>query len=200
MDYEKRHSRFVSGAKLVLPLAALILLSTLFLFSNRIDPSAAIPYAKVDVEKLARESALTQPDFSGVTQDGGTLSVIAQQALPDMGNGAGAVASDLAAKLTSKTGLVTDLNARQGRFQPSISQVTLKGSVAMQTSKGYRMNSDLMTLATDRDRIISPGPVHGDAPYGTLDAGAMQMTTKDNGATHDLVFNKGVKLVYQPKQ
>ena len=39
------HSRLVTWAKVALPLAALAILSTLFLLADRIDPTAAIPYA-----------------------------------------------------------------------------------------------------------------------------------------------------------
>lgn len=200
MDYDNRHSQLVGWAKVALPLVALMLLSTLFLFSNRIDPSAAIPYAQVDVEKLARDSALTRPEFSGVTQDGATLSVTAQLARPEPENGGGASAQQLIAKLTAKNGLVTDLSAQQGRFATAAGEITLQGSVAMQTSQGYHLTSELITMQTDRGKIVSPGAVHGAAPFGTLDAGSMTMTTLANGGGHDLDFNKGVKLIYQPKQ
>ena len=49
------HSRLVGWLKVVLPLAALAILSTLFLLADLIDPTAAIPYAEVDVEDLARD-------------------------------------------------------------------------------------------------------------------------------------------------
>ncbi|WP_417806385.1 hypothetical protein [Thioclava sp.] len=200
MDYDNSHSQLVSWAKIALPLSALVLLSTLFLFSNRIDPSAAIPYAQVDVEKLARESALTRPEFSSITQDGGTLTVTAEQARPEPDNGGGASAEQLIAKLTAKDGLVTDLSAKQGRFDTAAGQIILQGSVAMQTSQGYHMTSDLIEMQTDRSKIVSPGPIQGDAPFGRLEAGSMTMTAAKTSGDDDLVFNKGVKLIYQPKQ
>jgi lipopolysaccharide export system protein LptC len=200
MGYDNSHSQLVGWAKIVLPLGALALLSTLFLFSNRIDPSAAIPYAQVDVEKLARESALTRPEFSSVTQDGGTLTVTAEQARPEPDNGGGASAQQLIAKLTAKDGLVTDLSASQGRFDTAAGEITLQGSVAMQTSQGYHLTSDLIEMRTDYSKIVSPGPVQGGAPFGTLEAGSMTMTAPKPGGDDDLVFNKGVKLIYQPKQ
>ena len=201
MELDNRHTLLVGWAKIALPLLALALLSTLFLLSKRVDPSAAIPYAQVDVEKLARESALTRPEFSSVTQDGATLTVTAAQALPlPESGGGGASAKQLIAKLTARDGLVTDLSATQGRFDPSAGQITLQGSVAMQTSQGYRLSSALIEIETDRNTLVSPGPIQGAAPFGTLQAGAMTMTPPESGAGDDLVFNKGVKLIYQPKQ
>ena len=53
------YSTVVSWAKIILPLVALGLLSTLFLFSRTPDPNRAIPFAAVDVEELAREQPAT---------------------------------------------------------------------------------------------------------------------------------------------
>lgn len=198
MAYDNSHTRLVGWAKIVLPLIALALLSTIFLISRRIDPSAAIPYAKVDVEKLARENALTRPEYAGMTRSGATLSVTAQQARTVATSTDGASADQIAAKLTTRDGKVTDLNSKQGLFRPDQSKVVLSGGVALQTSDGYRMHSDLIDLQTALGTMISPGPVQGQAPFGTLDAGAMTMTPAEDGKGHDLVFNEGVKLIYQP--
>ncbi|TNF12789.1 MAG: hypothetical protein EP320_11020 [Rhodobacteraceae bacterium] len=200
MIYDNRHTQLVHWAKVVLPLLALVLLSTIFLISRRIDPSAAIPYAKVDVEKLARENALTRPEYSGMTDDGSTLSVTAKQARTSPEATGGASADQLAAKLTAPDGHVTDLSSNAGLFRPDLGQVELSEKVAMQTSDGYRVNSEKMVMKTDGSLLSSPGPIHGEAPFGTLDAGSMQMTPTADGKGHDLVFNGGVKLIYQPQQ
>ena len=70
---ENLHSKLVVWAKVTLPLLALGLLATLFLFSRKIDPTDAIPYADVDVEERAREPRLTMPTYAGVTSDGSAL-------------------------------------------------------------------------------------------------------------------------------
>lgn len=200
MVYDNRHTQLVHWAKIALPLVALVLLSTIFLISRRIDPSAAIPYAQVDVEKLARENALTRPEYSGVTDDGSILSITAKQAKTTPSEADGASAEQIAAKLTAPDGRVTDLSSNEGLFQPNSNQVVLSGKVAMQTSDGYRMNSGRMEMQTDRDIVVSPGPVHGEAPFGTLDAGSMRSASTEDGTGHDLVFNGGVKLIYQPQR
>ena len=64
------HSRLVAILKVALPLIALALLSTLFLFSRKIDPEDAIPYATVDVEDRLRDAtalATAGPDNTRVT-------------------------------------------------------------------------------------------------------------------------------------
>lgn len=197
--FDNAHSRLVASAKIALPLAALALLSTLFLFSGKIDPSDAIPYATVNVEELAREPRLTAPEFSGMTEDGAALSVTAATARPGSTE-AGASAADMTARLETPGGLVTTLAATEGWMDPTAGLIRFSGRVTLATSTGYRMATGQLDAATDRSRLTAPGPVEGSAPFGTLAAGAMQLTPDDTGVTHVLVFNGGVKLVYDPKE
>ncbi|MEL6588071.1 MAG: hypothetical protein AAFQ50_15700, partial [Pseudomonadota bacterium] len=70
MVADNTHSQLVSGAKVILPVIALVTLSTLFLLARTVDPDDAIPFADVNVSERARDQQLTQPKFSGVSSDG----------------------------------------------------------------------------------------------------------------------------------
>lgn len=200
MVRESRHSMLVAWAKVALPLAALALLSTLFLFSGKIDPTTASIYAKVDVDALAREPRLTAPEYSGMTEDGAALTVQARTATPAGAGGSGATAEDVIAKLEAASGLVADLSAKSGRIDPSAGDITLSDGVAMQTSTGYRLSTTQMILATDRSKITAPEAVQAEAPFGTITSGSMELSRPAADAPYDLVFNGGVKLVYQPEK
>lgn len=78
-----RHTQIVGWLKVTLPLMALAILATLFLLADRIDPEAALPYAEVDVEGLAREPRMTAPTYAGTTSDGAALTLSANEARPD---------------------------------------------------------------------------------------------------------------------
>lgn len=199
MVYDNRHSRIVALAKLVLPLAALALLSTLFLVSEKVDPTIASLYADVDVDELAREPRIGTPQYSGMTEDGAAVMVRATAALPDTGN-TGATARDMVARIEAKDGLIADITSKAGRIDPAAGQVDLSGGVAMQTSTGYRMHTQDMTLATDRSRVTAPGKVRAEAPFGTIDAGSMVLSRPSAETPYDLAFKDGVKLVYQPQE
>lgn len=199
MVFDNRHSRLVALAKIALPLAALALLSTMFLFSDKVDPTAATPYANVDVTELANEPRLTTPEYSGLTEDGASITVKAKTAFPDAKGGSGANAQAIVAKLEAKSGLVADLTAKAGVIDPQAGQIHLSEGVALQTSSGYRMSTAAVDMATDRSNLVAPGAVSAEAPYGTITSGAMQMTRATPETPYDLVFNGGVKLVYQPQ-
>ena len=48
-------TRIVRWLRVLLPLAALAILSTLFLFSRRPEEDSRIPYAQVDLEQIGVE-------------------------------------------------------------------------------------------------------------------------------------------------
>lgn len=194
-----RHTRLVVWARLALPLAALALLSTLFLFSGKVDPTTASIYAKVDVAALVREPRLTAPEYSGMTEDGAALTVRAKTATPDA-EGKGASASEVIAKIEAPGGVTADISAKAGRIDPSAGVISLSDGVSVQTSAGYRMATERLEIATDRSRLLAPGAVQAEAPFGTVAAGAMELGRAGPEAPYDLVFNGGVKLVYQPEQ
>jgi len=200
MSFDNPHSMVVAWAKVALPLTALGLLSTLFLFSGKIDPTSVNPYADVDVATMAREQRLTAPEYSGMTEDGGALTVRARTATPAPAGESGASAEDLIGKLETKTGLVADMTSKRGQLDPTSGQIRFWDGVALQTSTGYRMKSQAIDMSTDRTRLVSPGPVDGEAPFGTIAAGSMVLSRPTPDADYDLVFNDGVKLIYQPQE
>ncbi|WP_339108933.1 hypothetical protein [Thioclava sp. GXIMD4216] len=200
MIRDNRHSILVAWAKTVLPLAALVLLSLVFLVGHRVEPGSVIPYSDVDIAELAREPQVVSPEYSGLTQDGAALSVRASKAVLQPMGANGSSVAQLVAKLQARSGLVVDLNAKAGELRPDAGLIELRDRVALQTSSGYRMQSELVEMTTDRTKIVSPGAVHGEAPMGVLDAGAMELSQAQPGGPNNLLFTKGVKLVYQPQE
>jgi lipopolysaccharide export system protein LptC len=191
------HSRVVALAKIALPLLALAILSTLFLFARTIDPNDAIPYAEVDVVERAREPRLTAPTYAGVTSDGAALTLQAAEARPDAG--AGATAQTLTARLDTPDGARTDLAAAQMTFDNTAGLVSLDGGVTVTTTSGYIMTTNTLTARLDRTSLLAPGPVQATAPAGTITAQGMTLTQGPDPATYVLVFKGRVKLLYQPQ-
>ena len=197
------YSRFVAWAKIVLPLAALALLSTVFLLARNIDPTQAIPFAEIDVEELAREQRISAPNYAGVTADGAAISVTASTARPDPDSPERVDATDLEAELITATGARYQLSSQRGEIDSGADMAYLQGGVVVTTSSGYRITSDAMSTSLSRTLLESEGPVQADGPAGRLDAGSMSLAPLpdaegDDSTNHLLVFNKGVKLVYTP--
>jgi lipopolysaccharide export system protein LptC len=192
-----RHSRLVFWLKIVLPILALAILSTMFLFARRIDFEGALPYAEVDIDALANDPRLTRPEFSGMTDDGAAITVAAATARPGKTANDPMTADEVIAVYQSESGKRITIQARTGSFGNAGNSLTLTGDVVVATSDGYHLRSQEMVSALDATEVTSEGPVNGTGPFGQLEAGGMKLSGASDDQT--VVFNNGVRLIYQPK-
>ncbi len=199
--YDNSYSRFVAWAKILLPLFALAVLSTLFLFSHRIDPTQSIPYSRVEVDELARQERIGSPRYAGVAGDGTSLSVSAGMVRPDQALPGHFLAKDLKAEIETPDGLRLEVSAAGGEIDERARIARLAGGVKIRASNGYEMTADAFTAGLETGEARSEGPVLGEGPLGRLEAGGMEIAPAGNGsAGHVLVFKDGVKLIYDPQK
>lgn len=197
MAADNLHSKVVGLLKVVLPLAALAILSTLFLASRTIDPQDAIPYAEVDVADRLREPRVTDAAYAGMTEDGSALTLQAADARPGVaGTPNGGQATMVTGQIETPDGAVTDLVAGSALMDAEAGRVVLSGGVVVTSSTGYVIETAGVRMATDRTALDSEGAVRAVGPLGSLNAGGMHMGP--SGAGYVVVFNGGVKLVYVP--
>lgn len=192
------HSRMVGWLKVALPLTALALLSTLFLLSDRIDPTDAIPYAEVDVEDLANDPRMSAPAYAGTTEDGAGITLSAASVRPAAGD-RGASAEGVAAQVETPDGQKIDIAAAAAALDQAAGRLDLTGGVTLETALGYRLETAGITAALDRTEVASTAPVTVKAPMGDIRAEGFTLTQDpaDPGA-YLLVFKGGVRLLYQP--
>ncbi len=195
--HDNLHSRLVGWLKIILPLAALAVLSTLFLFARKIDPSDAIPYAKVDVAERLREPKMTDASYSGVTADGSAINLRAAAAVPEAdGN---ARATGLTAVLEAADGSTTTFGAETGQLDNAAGNIALAGGVRVETSVGYLVRTDTVRIALDRTLVEAPGKIVADGPPGRITADRMTLNSADpKSGRYQLVFNGDVTLIYRP--
>jgi lipopolysaccharide export system protein LptC len=192
------YSQVVFWLKITLPLVALVILSTLFLFSRKVGVDGQLPYTKADVEAIIRDQRLTAPDYTSVTTDGAALRVVAKTAWPKNETG-GSTADDVVAAYDTPGGLRIDLTSARGVLNQGTGRMLLSGGVVIVTSSGYRMVTAGLDGALDRTELLSDGRVDAEAPYGTIEAGSMEIShSGDENAGYLLVFKNGVKLIYDP--
>jgi lipopolysaccharide export system protein LptC len=187
------HSTAVAWAKVILPLLALALLSTLFMVSRSINPDDAIPFADVDVQDRVREPRMTAPRWSGVTADGAALTLTAADARPQSG---GAQAEGLQAVLATPDGKVTTFNAAQAELNQNDGKLVLSGGVQVETADGMLVETEGLTALLDRTEVTAAGAIRAKGPLGDLSAGEMRLTQGQKG--YVLLFQNGVKLIYLP--
>ncbi|MGV6849153.1 MAG: LPS export ABC transporter periplasmic protein LptC [Marinibacterium sp.] len=193
------YSRRVAFLKITLPLAALGILSTLFLLSRGGDPNATIPFSDAEIAERVRDQQITAPRFAGSTDRGDQVFLVASKAVPGKAGEPGE-AQNLQGEIRLATGGTVTFQSDRGRVNVPDDSAAFEGHVTITSDTGYILTTDQLTTAIRRVDAVAPGPVAGDGPLGRLTAGAMHLTAPDNDAnqTH-LRFTDGVKVVYHPK-
>ncbi|HMS93729.1 MAG TPA: hypothetical protein PKA03_00625 [Tabrizicola sp.] len=192
------HTRVVTWLKVLLPLAALAILSTLFLLADQINPDDALPFAEVDVEELAREPRMTLPSYAGTTSDGAALNLTAEAALPGTADRP-ARALNVRMELATPDGATTDLRAASAVIDADGGKLLLSGGVSLTTGQGYSLETLEIVADLDRSGLETVSGVQAKAPAGTLTADSMVLR-QDNQTptTYLMVFKGAVRLVYLP--
>lgn len=202
VDQGVTYSRVVAFLKVILPLCALALLSTLFLLSRNIggDVSGEIPFAKVDLEQRAREQQLTAPFFSGKTSDGHLVRFIAERALPDADDPQNSMAQKMDARIDLIDGSRLTLSADKASVDGNTHVATLTGGVLITSSNGYTMRTQELSASMRELDAQSVGKVTGEGPAGDFEAGKMKISQEPDARSATLLFTNGVKLIYTPQK
>ncbi|MBT5295666.1 MAG: hypothetical protein HOL32_08870 [Octadecabacter sp.] len=192
---ENFYSQFVGFLKVTLPLAALILMSTVFLFARAPSPETTIPYA--EIQEIAREPGLSGAQFSGVADDGSVISLTARNTRPV---GDIITADTLLAGIDTVDGTRIDISAGTGEINNSAQTARLTGLARMVTSNGYEMETAGFIANFSTGRIVSEGALEVQAPFGALTAGNLVIETPEGTDEQVMLFQNGVRLVYTPQQ
>ncbi|MDC0013002.1 hypothetical protein OAE29_07145 [Octadecabacter sp.] len=192
---ENFYSQFVGFLKVTLPLAALILMSTVFLFARALSPETTVPYA--EIQEIAREPGLSGAQFSGVADDGSVISLTARNTRPV---GDIITADTLLAGIDTVDGTRIDISAGTGEINNSAQTARLTGLARMVTSNGYEMETAGFTANFSTGRIVSEGALEVQAPFGALTAGNLVIETPEGTDEKVMLFQNGVRLVYTPQQ
>jgi lipopolysaccharide export system protein LptC len=192
----ERHSRLVFWSKIILPILALAILSTIFLLARRINFDGALPYVRDQIDARANDPRMTRPDFSGMTKDGAALTVLAREARPGADSSLPTTATDLSAVYKTPGGESILVKSNAGAFDSVQGLLTLSGEARMTTPDGYDISANNMQAATNTVTITAEGNVIALAPLGQISADSMILTGP--AGAHQLVFNGKVRLVYKP--
>ncbi|MFT4012009.1 MAG: hypothetical protein QM682_01165 [Paracoccus sp. (in: a-proteobacteria)] len=188
-------SRIVAWLRVILPLTALALLSVLFLLGRKPEPDATIPYATVDPQDLAERQAMTNPTYTGVTDNGTQLTVMGAEAVP--GESGDGEVSSVRMTLRGKDGRAADVSAGNGRIQGD--QITLGQGVRMTTADGWVVTAPEFLASTSQGTLRSDQEVNVRAPFGDLTAGRMELRPAAPRSPDQLLDLKGgVRLIYRP--
>ena len=183
--------------KVLLPLTALVILSTLFLLSQSVDPTATIPFAEREMADRMRDQQITAPFFSGTTEAGDEIIVTASLARPG-GVGTPAEATNLNAQITMVDGVRMTLTSDTGSVAVAKNTATFSGNVVITSTNGFVVRTQLLNTTLSGITADAPGQITGTGPIGDFTAGQMQIREESDGGALHMLFKNGVRLLYDP--
>lgn len=193
------HTWLVGWLKILLPIGALMLLSTLFLFArNPANQSQEIPIAQI--EAIARDQQIRAPQFSGMTDDGSILAVKAEQAQPQAENPDAVLVESLTIEMDTPEGTTLNVTSGSSVLDTAAQTARLNGLSRVTTSSGYTMETNGLTADLKTGEIVSDGSLAIQAPFGDLTAGKVRIFVTAEGTGQQMVFTGGVRLLYTRPQ
>ena len=192
------YSQVIAWLKVLLPLAALALLSTLFLLSQSREPLENVPFATALQAGERAAQGVAAPHYSGTLQGGELLTMTAVHARPLQGDDI--LATDLSARVQTNDGGEIRFDAVQATIHDADREALLEGGVRFESSSGYVLTTKRLLSALDKVAAESLGPVQGEGPLGTLEAGRMRIAPLGESGDVQILFTDGVKLIYRPPE
>ena len=190
------HSQLVGWAKIILPMSALALLSTLFLFAR--DANTPDDAALAKAEEIAREQKVTAPEFAGVTDSGDIIIIAAKSAQPDVARPDTLQINDIRMRLDTTDGSFVEVTAVQGEVDGRARIARFLGLARLQTSNGYEMETNGLVAELQTGRVTSNGLLEIRAPFGAVTAGMVTFQVETPEAGQQMLFTNGVRLLYEP--
>lgn len=195
------YSRMVRVLKWAFPILGILLVGSVFLMTNANKLTQLAEVIDGPIAELAVGQRITNPNFSGVTKSGDAFSIVAEWALPDGPKPSQVELSKPRTTINFKDGRTMRTTAGLGALNLRSSKATLSDGVKLRTTDGYTATSTSVEINFESGNLYSEGPVVAQGPAGSIEAGAMTLTQNlDQNPTGNavLVFNKGVKLIYNP--
>ena len=191
------YSQLVGWAKIILPLSALALLSTLFLFSRTTTEPADI--ALEEVEAIAREQRISAPEFSGVTDEGAVIVISAKSARPGASRPDTVGIDDMRLRIDNPGGSSIEVTATQGEIDGRAQVARFLGLARLATSNGYEMETNGLIANLETGRVTSDGLLEIRTPFGQLTAGRVTFQVASENTAQEMLFTDGVRLLYTPQ-
>ncbi|WP_254444517.1 MULTISPECIES: LPS export ABC transporter periplasmic protein LptC [unclassified Ruegeria] len=192
-----RYSRMVQFLKVLLPLAAILLLASVFLLSRSIETDVSVPFTAEAIDERLADQVVTMPDYKGVTRNGEEVRVEAIRAAQGTDRDM-PTATEFHGTYNLHNGGVITLDSNTGTIRPDKGTATFEGDVVILTADGIQVTTDLLNTSLDEIRGDTPGQVDGVGPIGEFTAGRMTFGTKKKDGPVHILFTDGVKLIYEP--
>lgn len=193
---DNRYSQFVAAAKIILPLLALGLLSSLFLISGSPDDEQSIPFSEIELQEIVGGQRILRPRYQTVLDDGATARFTAESARPDLTDPDRFLATEITGAIIQPDGVQIDIRGAEAVMDNARGTIRIDGGLRLSRTDGFTLSSDGAEASLDGKRAETTGEVIVLGPGLTLSAGRAVVQTDPETGVRQVVFTDGVKLVY----
>ncbi len=179
----RRHSFFVRGLRLALPLASVGVIGIYAQslmgqsgFSSGLPP---IPMPRI----TAHDLTMHNPHYEGFNKDGGTFAVAAKTAQRELGKGNVVKLNGITGEMIDANKSKTNLTAVRGTFDSTNSVLELFEKIDIDGDSGMRATLTRATVLTKDGIVTSKEPVLVEFAAGTIEAKEMSLRQKAKEVT-----------------
>ena len=195
--FDDSYSFFIAWVKTLLPIVALGMLSTIFLFSGKVDVTQSLPYAELNVEDIIREQRITKPYFTGISEGGIEFALSAAYATPNASQPSILNVSKLRVEFKTPQGNTTEITAGLGEMNTETKSAKISRGVNLASKLNFWITTETLDIDFNDSYASTNGPFKGVFSLGSIESGNMvlKMITGDQ----QIIFTNGVRMLYNPK-
>jgi lipopolysaccharide export system protein LptC len=193
------YSQVVTVLKVGLPLVALGMLASLFVVQTDDSLGGNLVFSAGDIEALGDGLRISNPTFTGTTRGGDSFRFTAALIVPNAAPPTRAAITSLGGELALAHGPVILVDATTGDLDIPTQRLDMAGDVKVDTSDGYRIQAERMTLDLRAGSLIADDRVVSEGPMGRIDSGSLRIApAAEAGEARRFSFGDGVRLLYEP--
>ena len=195
------YSRFITITKVVLPLIAIGLLATVFLFTKDDSLEGGFLFSKTDLETLESGMRIDKPRFFGSNPAGDIYNFVADAMLPDSLTPSLVEVQKISGEIKYQNGTNIQISAGKAGFMLDGRTLELSEGAFIVTSDGFRITTDELLAELDTGALTSSTPISGRSPMGDIQAGSFQVERVEaDGEEKQMIwFGNGVMLSFKPE-
>ena len=192
--FGRRYSRFVSLAKIALPLIALALVMVLVAWPQAQNEGTTFQVSLAALpEGDAGDTGMTRARFVGTDSKDQAFVITAERAVPNAINPERITLEMLQADLTLSSGVWASMLSVTGLYDRVQQSLTLRGGVDLFADNGFALHTASARIDLADGIANGSEPVRAQGPMGELDADSFRIE-RDG---HRLFFKGNVRMTLQ---
>jgi lipopolysaccharide export system protein LptC len=193
-----RYSRFVMVMKRALPLAAVVVLVSVFAYSVIPRRQDQVSLTTQRVGNISNDLTMTKPRLTGTDAQGNPFTITAALAVQDPKNRHRAELKQVDADMQVGGSDWLNASASLGFFDMDAGTLTLSGGISLYTDSGYELHTPAADVLIKKNVVEGQQKVTGHGPLGSLSADRfhfdrLKRQLKLDGHVHMVMYPKEAK-------